>query len=62
MLRNYDEERDSTELEDMLGDAMDIKGIDIDEDEVLGSRKFGITEMEDVLGDTLDEMDDNDEW
>lgn len=46
-----------------MGDAMDIFGCDdIDEDEVLGSRKFGITEMEDVLGDTLDEMDDNDEW
>lgn len=55
MLQN--DERDFMELEDMLGDAMDIMGCDnIDEDEVLGSARFGRTEMEDVLGDTLDEM------
>ena len=54
---------DFTEIEDVLGDAMDMFGCDnIDEDEVLSSARFGITEMEDVLGDTLDEMDDNDEW
>lgn len=57
------EEKDFTELEDILGDAMDVMGCDdIDEDKVLSSARFGITEMEDVLGDTLDEMDDNDEW
>lgn len=56
-----DAERDFTELEDMLGDAMDIMGRDdIDEDEVLSSARFGITEMEDVLGGTLDEMGYND--
>ncbi len=54
-------ERDFTELEDILGDAMDIMGRDdIDEDEVLSSARFGITDMEDMLGDTLDEMGYND--
>lgn len=57
------QDSDFTEIEDVLGDAMDMFGCDnIDEDEVLSSTRFGITEMEDVLGDTLDEMDDNDEW
>lgn len=49
--------KDYTDLEDILGDAMDMMGRDdIDEDEVLSSSRFGRTEMEDVLGDTLDEM------
>lgn len=49
--------RNYTDLEDVLGDAMDVMGCDdIDEDEVLSSSRFGRTEMEDVLGDTLDEM------
>lgn len=57
------QDSDFTEIEDVLGDAMDMFGCDnVDEDEVLSSTRFGITEMEDVLGDTLDEMDDNDEW
>ncbi len=56
-----DTERDFTELEDILGDAMDITGSEnIDEDEVLSSARFGIAEVEDVLGDTLDEMGYND--
>lgn len=50
-------DRDFTGIEDMLGDAMDVMGCEgIDEDEVLSSRRFGITEVEDALGDTLDEM------
>ena len=53
----HNNEKDLMELEDMLGDAMDMMGCnDIDEDKVLGSARFGVTEMEDVLGDTLDEM------
>lgn len=57
MKTNDKEYKDYTDLEDALGDAMDIMGYDnIDEDEVLSSARFGRTEMEDVLGDTLDEM------
>lgn len=60
MFRNNED--DFTELEDMLGDAVDVMGRnDIDEDEVLSSRRFGITEMEDTLGDTIDEMNYDDE-
>lgn len=51
------EYKDYTDLEDVLGDAMDVMSRDnIDDDEVLSSSRFGRTEMEDVLGDTLDEM------
>lgn len=56
------DDRDIMEIEDMLGDAMDMMGRDdIDDDEVLASARFGITEMENVLGDTLDEMGYEDE-
>ena len=56
------QDSDFTELEDVLGDALDVFGRNrLDEDEVLESRKFGLTEMEDTLGDALDEMDDH-EW
>ena len=56
------DDRDIMEIEDMLGDAMDLMvRDDIDDDEVLASARFGITEMEDVLGDTLDEMGYGDE-
>lgn len=57
-MKNSDKEyKDYTDLEDILGDAMDVMGCnDVDEDEVLSSSRFGRTEMEDVLGNTLDEM------
>ncbi len=57
MKTNDKKYKDYSDLEDILGDAMDVMGYDgIDEDEVLSSSRFGRTEMEDTLGDTLDEM------
>lgn len=59
----FDDEfdKDYTEMEDTLGDAMDMFGDDnFDEDEVLSTSRFGRTEMEDTIGDMLDEVDDDD--
>lgn len=57
MKTSNEESKYYTDLEDLLGDVMDVMGCDdIDEDEVLSSSRFGRTEMEDVLGDTLDGM------